>query len=109
MAKFTVEIPTEEFLGYNDLSEELYEVLENRFNSITITSIESTSDEQNIKDELQKVFDSINNIDDILNGKLNTCKHGSDDFKHYQRMSNELLKILNATIYLNTRSEIVTD
>lgn len=104
MAKFTVEIPTKEFLGYNDLSEELYEVLENRFNSITITSTE-----QNIKDELQKVSDSINNIDVILNDKLNTCKHGSDDFKHYQRMSNELFKMLNSINFLSARSEIVTD
>ena len=109
MAKFTVEIPTKEFLGYNDLSEELYEVLENRFNSITITSIEPTSDEQNIKDELQKVSDSIDNIDVILNDKLNTCKHGSDDFKHYQRMSNELFKMLNSINFLSARSEIVTD
>lgn len=109
MAKFTVEIPTEEFLGYNELSEELYEFLENKFNSIIVNHIDTTSDEQNIKDELQKISDIISNIDNILNNKLNTCKYGSDEFKHYQRMSNELLKIFNAIIYLNARSKIVTD
>ena len=50
----------------------------------------------NIKTELEKVSIIIESIDEVINDRLNKDEHASEDFKQNQRISNALLRVLQA-------------
>lgn len=50
----------------------------------------------NIKTELEKVSIIIESIDESINDRLNKGEYASDDFKQNQRISNALLRVLQA-------------
>lgn len=57
--------------------------------------------ELNIKQELQKAYDIIDSIDDVMNDKLNSSVHASDEYKEAGMIANELFKIKQSLKCIN--------
>ena len=50
----------------------------------------------NLKDEVEKVYDIIQNVDEVVTNNLCKCEHASEEFKTNQRISNALLNVIRA-------------